>query len=120
MDLYPIVNIANSFLYGIPDHFTFVELGVHIIMPNHVHGIVMINKPADEPTVETQNLGSLPSPSSPSSPSPSPSPLSPLSPSSPSNCVRNWGVEHIDAAPYVSDTNTYALYIYVMTCTSNT
>src|SRR5690625_3497592 len=73
MDLSPTGHIANSCWYGISDHFPFVELGVHIIMPNHVHGIVMINKPADGHndglTVETQNLASLPSPSSPSSPS---------------------------------------------------
>src|SRR5690625_6790994 len=99
MELSDIGRIASSCWYRISHHFPFVELGVHIIMPNHVHGIVMINKPADEPTVETQNLGSLPSPSSPSSPSPSPSPLSPLSPSSPSTCVRNGGMRHTDASP---------------------
>src|SRR5690625_1946568 len=101
----PIGHIANSCWYGISDHFPFVELGVHIIMPNHVHGIVMINKPADEPTVETQSLASLPSPSSPSSPSSS-------------NCVRNGGMEHTDASPYVTDTNTDAFYTDVMHCVS--
>src|SRR5690625_1839449 len=105
MDLSPIGHIANSCWYGISDHFPFVELGVHIIIPNHVHGIVMINKPADEPTVETQNLASLPSPSSPSSPSSS-------------NCVRNGGMEHTDASPYVTDTNTDAFYTDVMHCVS--
>ncbi len=68
MDLSPIGHIANSCWYEIPNHFPFVELGIHIIMPNHVHGIVMINKPDDGrndgPTVETQNFASLPPPSS--------------------------------------------------------
>src|SRR5690625_1137102 len=106
MDLSPTGHIANSCWYGISDHFPLVELGVHIIMPNHVHGIVMINKPADGRndglTVETQNLASLPSPSSPSS----------------SNCVRNGGMEHTDASPYVTDTNTDAFYTDAMHCVS--
>src|SRR5690625_4642624 len=115
MDLSPIGIIANSCWYGISDHFPFVELGVHIIMPNHVHGLVMINKPAEEPTVNTQHLTSLPSPSSPSAPSSTPSPSSPASPS---NCVRNGGMEHTDASPYVTDTNTDAFYTDVMHCVS--
>ena len=73
MDLSPIGHIANSCWYEIPNHFPFVELGIHIIMPNHVHGIVMINKPDDGrndgPTVETQNFASLPPPPSPPPPS---------------------------------------------------
>jgi len=48
MDLSPIGHIANSCWYEIPHHFPFVELGAHVIMPNHVHGIVIINKPDDE------------------------------------------------------------------------
>src|SRR5690625_3715717 len=118
MDLFELGIISNLYWYAIPVYFPFFELGVHINIPNNVHGIVMINKPVDEPTVETQNLGSLPSPSSPSSPSPSPSPLSPLSPSSPSNCVRNGGMEHTDASPYVTDTNTDAFYTDAMHCVS--
>ena len=38
----------------IPAHFPFVELGEFVVMPNHVHGIVVINKP-----VETQYFASL-------------------------------------------------------------
>ncbi|TVR78698.1 MAG: hypothetical protein EA409_10265 [Saprospirales bacterium] len=67
MDLSPIGHIANSCWHEIPNHFPFVESGAHIIMPNHVHGIVIINKPDDgrtderinEHTVETQNFASL-------------------------------------------------------------
>ena len=89
MQLSPIGHIANSCWYEIPNHFPFVELGVHVIMPNHVHGIVIINKPNDGRDtvnngrndghidgrydgryVETQNFASLPSePSEPSEPS---------------------------------------------------
>jgi len=56
MTLSAMGHIANSCWYEIPNHFPFVELGAHVIMPNHVHGIVMINKP----NVETQNFASLP------------------------------------------------------------
>jgi REP element-mobilizing transposase RayT len=38
----------------IPAHFPFVILDHFTIMPNHVHGIIIINKP-----VETQNFASL-------------------------------------------------------------
>ncbi|MEA1786425.1 transposase [Arenibacter sp. GZD96] len=62
MELSAIGNIANSCWLEIPTHFPFVELGVHIIMPNHVHGIVIINKSVDGQNVETQNSASLPTP----------------------------------------------------------
>lgn len=48
-------HIANSCWYEIPNHFPFVELGAHIIMPNHVHGIINIRKPVPPP-VETQDF----------------------------------------------------------------
>ena len=48
--------------HAIPDHFPFVVLGEFVAMPNHVHGIVIIDKPpviADGGSVETQNFASL-------------------------------------------------------------
>ena len=36
--------IVQGFWFEIPKHFPFVELGEFIVMPNHVHGIVIINK----------------------------------------------------------------------------
>ena len=59
--------IAEKCWLEIPEHFPFVELGNHVVMPNHVHGIVIINKPDDgragKPNgvvvVETQNFASL-------------------------------------------------------------
>jgi putative transposase len=72
MNLSAMGNIANSCWHEIPNHFPFVELGAHIIMPNHVHGIVIIDKlengnngrnnnnDRDHVTVvETQNFASL-------------------------------------------------------------
>jgi len=68
-----IGRIAQDCWLEIPEHFPFVKLGNHVVMPNHVHGIVVIDKPDDErndksdgrnvpnvpnaPNVETPNLG---------------------------------------------------------------
>ncbi len=49
----PIGEIAQKYWLDIPKHFPFVELDKFIVMPNHVHGIIVINKP-----VETQNFAS--------------------------------------------------------------
>ena len=35
--------IADEYWSAIPQHFPFVELGAYVIMPNHVHGIIVIN-----------------------------------------------------------------------------
>ena len=50
MELSDLGAYANLCWLEIPNHFPFVELGAHVIMPNHVHGILIINKPV----VETQ------------------------------------------------------------------
>jgi hypothetical protein len=34
--------IVDECWHAIPDHFPFVELGAYVIMPNHVHGIIVI------------------------------------------------------------------------------
>lgn len=39
--------MAHKCWLEIPEHFPFVTLDVHVIMPNHVHGIIIINKPND-------------------------------------------------------------------------
>lgn len=51
----------------IPEHFSFVKLDVHVVMPNHVHGIIVIDKPDDYTrernagcNVETQYFASSP------------------------------------------------------------
>ena len=57
MHLSAMGHIANSCWHEIPNHFPFVELGVFIIMPNHVHGIINIKKPDDgRAYVKTQNI----------------------------------------------------------------
>jgi REP element-mobilizing transposase RayT len=45
---------AETCFNDIPIHFPFVEMGTFVVMPDHVHAIITINKP-----VETQNFASL-------------------------------------------------------------
>lgn len=42
-----IGKFAKKFWTAIPQHFKFVELDEYVIMPNHVHGIIKINKTDD-------------------------------------------------------------------------
>lgn len=44
MKLSQIGYLAEQFWIEIPNHFPFVELGNFVVMPNHVHGILIINK----------------------------------------------------------------------------
>jgi len=46
---------AIECLEQIPSHFPHVEIPVFIVMPNHIHAIIVINAPAP---VETQNFAS--------------------------------------------------------------
>ena len=70
--------IANQCWIDIPNHFKFVELGEHIVMPNHIHGIIILNNPKPVLSVETGHALSLPSPHNPSPHNPSqPSPHDP-------------------------------------------
>ncbi|MEZ4848169.1 MAG: transposase [Bacteroidia bacterium] len=48
--------IADTCWREIPAHFPFVKLGTHIVMPDHVHGIIIIDKNG---VVGTQNFASL-------------------------------------------------------------
>ena len=58
MRLSKIGEIASDCWQQIPKHFPFAGLGEWVVMPNHVHGIIFINK-TDALTVETQNFASL-------------------------------------------------------------
>lgn len=55
MQLNEIGILADKFWAEIPQHFPFVELGNHVVMPNHVHGILIIDKKivVDDVVVET-------------------------------------------------------------------
>ncbi|MBM4422404.1 MAG: hypothetical protein FJ030_03300 [Chloroflexi bacterium] len=60
MNLSALGQSAQDCWDEIPVHFPFVELGEFVVMPNHVHGVVVINKPDGATTsVETQDIASL-------------------------------------------------------------
>lgn len=62
MQLSEIGTIAQKCWVEITNHFPFVELGEFIVMPNHLHGIIIIDKPVndiDNAIVETQDFASL-------------------------------------------------------------
>lgn len=46
----PIGELAEKFWLEIPNHFPNATLANHIIMPNHLHGIIIINKCFKGPT----------------------------------------------------------------------
>jgi putative transposase len=56
--LSPLGETTAKFWAEIPSHHTGVELDEYVIMPHHIHGIIMIIAP--EPTVETLRATSLP------------------------------------------------------------
>ena len=47
MQLSEIGQLAGKFWWSIPEHFPFVKLDAFLVMPNHIHGILMIDKPDD-------------------------------------------------------------------------
>ena len=40
--------LAEKYWLEIPEHYRFIQLDAHIIMPNHIHGIITISKSAEE------------------------------------------------------------------------
>ena len=44
MQLSEIGKIVYHYWNEIPNHFPFVELGEFVVMPNHIHGIITIDK----------------------------------------------------------------------------
>ncbi len=63
MVLNELGKIADECWRAIPEHFPFVELGAYVVMPNHVHGIIIITDGgrgtiyrAPTPRAPTQNI----------------------------------------------------------------
>jgi len=60
----PIGEVAYNNWKAIPDHYPFIELDEFALMPNHLHGIIFINKPdkvdwqVNKFGVQSQNLAS--------------------------------------------------------------
>lgn len=59
MTLNDIGKIANEYLQDIPNHFSHVEMGEFIVMPNHVHCVLVLHKPTDD-VAGTRHVVSLP------------------------------------------------------------
>jgi len=57
MQLNDLGVLAEKFWLEIPAHFSFVKLDELAVMPNHVHGIIIIDKPKETIKVETPKLG---------------------------------------------------------------
>jgi REP element-mobilizing transposase RayT len=55
MTLSEIGRTAHDYWTQIPEHFPFVVLDAFVIMPNHVHGIIVID--VQTPNAETPRLG---------------------------------------------------------------
>ncbi|MEM7712311.1 MAG: transposase [Cyanobacteria bacterium P01_A01_bin.68] len=55
VQLTPIGEIAQQFFLDIPKHAKHTYVDSYVVMPNHVHGIVVIDKPQN---VETRNIAS--------------------------------------------------------------
>ncbi len=58
MILSEIGEMVEKYWYEIPKHFSFVRLDAFVVMPNHFHAIVIIDKNNDKP-VETHCNASL-------------------------------------------------------------
>lgn len=56
MQLSEIGKLAERYWLEIPEHFPFVELGNFVVMPNHFHGILIINNIPN--SVETRFIAS--------------------------------------------------------------
>lgn len=54
MHLNEIGRLAEKFWLEIPDHFPFIELGNFVVMPNHTHGILIINKGVKKDIMDTR------------------------------------------------------------------
>jgi putative transposase len=67
MVLNKLVQLAEKYWIEIPVHFPYVELGNFVVMPNHTHGILIIDKKINvdsQDSVETRLIASLPNPAS--------------------------------------------------------
>lgn len=54
MKLSTLGAIVQGFWYKIPKHFPFIELDEFVVMPNHIHGILILNKnKVNENIIET-------------------------------------------------------------------
>ena len=50
--------LADVFWHEIPNHAKNVELGAFVVMPNHIHGILILENP-DENKIVTEGVETL-------------------------------------------------------------
>lgn len=55
MKLNELGNIAHEIWQEIPNKFPFIELGNFVIMPNHMHGILIVNKSVETRFIASKN-----------------------------------------------------------------
>jgi len=55
--LSPVGRIARDCWIAIPDHFPHAGLDAYVIMPNHVHGLVIIRRDTDSTGGDDDNRG---------------------------------------------------------------
>ena len=60
MYLSEIGHIASRMWYEIPVHFPFIGLDAFVVMPNHIHGIIVINRFIGTPIVGALHATPLP------------------------------------------------------------
>jgi REP element-mobilizing transposase RayT len=60
MHLSEIGQIASKMWREIPDHFPFIGLDKFVVMPNHIHGIIVINRFIGTPIVGALHATPLP------------------------------------------------------------
>ncbi len=60
MKLSQVGKIAQKHWQEIPKHFDHLDIDAYVIMPNHVHGIIIIDRPNPQHNVETRYIASLP------------------------------------------------------------
>jgi putative transposase len=104
MQLNVLGEMAEKHWMEIPIHFSFIELGNFVIMPNHMHGILIIDKNANSPNlvgdtmniadvvldrVETRLIASLPQTTDPPPPNHSTHPTNPTDSSKSTNSSSN-------------------------------
>jgi putative transposase len=49
MHLSEIGRIASQMWHELPDHFPFIGLDAFVVLPDHIHGIIVINQSIDMP-----------------------------------------------------------------------
>ena len=59
MILSPTGILADVFWHEIKNHAKFVELDEFVVMPNHIHGILILNNPYDNKNVDENGNGNV-------------------------------------------------------------